>query len=105
MTNQKVMEMLMLRRACMKRALGMVQKFNLSEDGEYIIVNWESTGRRQCTGDCQNCGMAFNPQEMMELLDKLIMMMTEKTEEEDKTTEWHDWQAECEKEPPRQLAI
>lgn len=102
MTNQRAMELLMIERACVRRASGM----------EYIQVNlgndqwYEGYARimNECDRKCESCVLVQDSKELLEMYDYVIKMMTEEIcEEEAKPTELRDWQRNCD--PRQPLAI
>ena len=96
MTNKRAMELLMIERACVRRASGMECMCGLSEDGCAQWAGYEKT-EEECNRDCANCELVQDSKELLEMYDFVIRKMIEETEkeEEGKTIHLKDWQWNC----------
>ena len=101
MTNQRAMELLMIERACVKRGSGMEGTW-VTDDGRTMYVRYEKVNN-ECDRNCAVCPLVQDSTELLQMYDRVIHIMTNFTEEEDKHNDWRDWQRNCD--PRQPLAI
>lgn len=94
MTSQRALELLMIERTCVRMGSGM--DYDLLKQG-YVKAGPE------CDRDCANCVLVQDSEELLNMYDFVISKMINETENEETTTEWRNWQRDCD--PRQPLAI
>ena len=102
MTNRRAMELMMIERACVRRASGMdwVRK----DLGEAIYEGYDKVAD-ECDRDCANCVLVQDSAELLEMYDFVIGKMIEKTEKEEQNSGWKEWQLLADAEKYETLTI
>lgn len=96
MTNRRAMELLMIERACVRRASGMEWTWHPGEDGYSCWEGYEKV-KEECDRDCANCELVQKSEELLEMYDLVIRKMIEETEKDERTDpiQLRDWQRNC----------
>ena len=106
MTMRRAMELLMIERACVRKGSGMEWTWVPGDDG---YSQWEGYRKvyEECNRDCANCVLVQDAAELLEMYDKVINVMINETEKEEKealkSEELRDWQRNCD--PQADLVI
>lgn len=100
MTTRRAMELLCIERACVRRGSGMEWQMVIDED--FTDRSGYVKTHEDCDRDCANCELVQDSKELLEMYDFVIGLMIEKTmkEEAKPTTEWKDWQRNCDPRKP-----
>lgn len=100
MTNQKAMELLMIERACVRRASGM--DYVQVDFGDQWFEGYAKV-TDECNRDCAHCELVQDSAKLLEMYDYVIKMMTEEIcKEEAEPKELRDWQRNCD---PHQMLV
>jgi hypothetical protein len=95
MTNRRAMELLMIEMACVRRGSGMEYGIEVSEDGCEMKQGWIKV-HDDCDRDCAHCELVQDSEELLEMYNKVILMMIDKVNEEEQSkSKLKDWQLRC----------
>ena len=84
MTNKRALELLLIEMSCVKKGSGMKKI-----DGKWVKI------AEDCDRNCVNCTLVQKAEELLEMYEIVVNVMTEKVKNEGGATGWRKWQVDC----------
>lgn len=112
MTTREAMDIIMIRRGCLQRASGL--EYGREDYGMVSREGYIKQTGTMCNLDCSNCDFCMDAAVALEAFDKVIIVMTEQVEKEEKDRVyeafkegggWRNWQLKADAERTKTLTI